>query len=253
LTNVVDIEISNHQACAVDTFGGVWCWGTRFDDVRIAVPTRVQGLESTLQVSVGDYVTCALQNSGTVACWGGQGVFGVLGDGLLENSLAPVWVVGLTDADSIWSNDWRACATRATGAAVCWGSQYLGNDSVATAPTPVDVIDGTTDQPADDVWQIGGGYGYGCAVRFDDNLYCWGAAQAGSLGLTPDPTTETWTPTLPVAGLPPIDAIAAGPEHICALTLESTVYCWGRNADGQVGNGTIVDQLTPTFVYDPFA
>jgi hypothetical protein len=71
ISNVVDLEISTRQACALDVSGDVWCWGTRFDDVMIDVPTRVQGLGVTTQISVGDWVTCALQQEGTIACWGG--------------------------------------------------------------------------------------------------------------------------------------------------------------------------------------
>ncbi|MFN5933617.1 MAG: RCC1 domain-containing protein, partial [Roseiflexaceae bacterium] len=34
-------------------------------------------------------------------------------------------------------------------------------------------------------------------------------------------------------------AITSGSEHSCALTSMGTAYCWGRNYEGQVGNGTV--------------
>src|SRR5262249_25699435 len=52
-----------------------------------------------------------------------------------------------------------------------------------------------------------------------------------------------------VRGLPPIDDIALGQGHACALARDSTVWCWGLNYLGQLGDGTTIDRSVPAQVH----
>ena len=88
---------------------------------------------------------------------------------------------------------------------------------------------------------------FGCGVTTAGSAYCWGFNGGGGLG---DGTT-TFRMT-PVAVLMPpgvtFSAISAGNGHTCALTPAGAAYCWGFNANGQLGDGTVVDKLTPVRV-----
>lgn len=101
--------------------------------------------------------------------------------------------------------------------------------------------------------QIDAGTGHACALLGDGTMYCWGTNGGGQLG--DGTTTPHPAPTL-VPGLTNITQILTA-THItnvqlngntCARTNDGKLYCWGRNANGQVGDGTAVDVLAPKVI-----
>jgi len=77
---------------------------------------------------------------------------------------------------------------------------------------------------------------FGCAVRSNGTVSCWGQNDSGQMGNSISSNPQL-TP-LPVDGLTGIDSIAAGAAHACALQSDFAVRCWGNNSNGQLGNGT---------------
>ncbi|MEA2828311.1 MAG: hypothetical protein QOG43_2750, partial [Actinomycetota bacterium] len=75
-------------------------------------------------------------------------------------------------------------------------------------------------------------------------VYSWGLGHVGQLGRSP---TQPRVP-LPVGGLSGVTAISAGVFHSLALKSDGTVWAWGYNAYGQVGDGTTVDRPAPVQV-----
>jgi hypothetical protein len=87
------------------------------------------------------------------------------------------------------------------------------------------------------------GYGHACALLDGNEVLCWGHNYSGQLG---DGTT-TWSGSpVSVNGLPNnVTALSAGYAHTCALTGEGAVWCGGGNSDGQLGDGTETQRLSP--------
>ena len=93
---------------------------------------------------------------------------------------------------------------------------------------------------------ITSGRAHTCAILDDGSVACWGQNQRGQLG--DGTTTGTLTPTQTSslgAGRTAV-WIAAGNEHTCALLDDGTVVCWGANSNGELGDGSNSDRLTPT-------
>ena len=86
-----------------------------------------------------------------------------------------------------------------------------------------------------------------CALRADHRVLCWGSNEAGQLG--DGTTTQRLTPVEVAApeGHDPLEAatIGVGDWHACATDLEGTLWCWGANFLGQLGNGVVSDDLVP--------
>jgi alpha-tubulin suppressor-like RCC1 family protein len=90
---------------------------------------------------------------------------------------------------------------------------------------------------------LSGGADHNCGVTGENLAYCWGFNLNGQLG---DGTTITRTSPVAVAGGVSFVSVSAGAlAHSCALTGEGVAYCWGNNTEGELGNGTTDDQLTP--------
>ena len=93
---------------------------------------------------------------------------------------------------------------------------------------------------------IGAGGGHSCAVTADGALKCWGNNESGQLG---DATTSDRASPTAVSGLASgVRAVSAGLSHTCALATNGGVKCWGRNGQGQLGDGTTTSQTQPVDV-----
>ena len=239
------------HTCALTTGGAVKCWGGNWDGqlgngttTGSSTPVQVSGLTSgVVAITSGLFHTCALTSGGAAKCWGFNGT-GQLGTGTTSGSKTPVQVTGLTTGvTAITAGVMHTCAIAAGGAAKCWGFNsggQLGNGTTTTSPTPLQVTGLATGVTAinADTWNT-------CAVA-SGAAKCWGYNAGGQLG---NGTTADSATPVQVSGLTTgVAAISAGLFHACALTVAGVAKCWGANADGQLGNGTTTDSLTPVSV-----
>lgn len=257
------ITAGGAHTCALTTAGGVKCWGANDSgqlgdgtETNATTPVDVLGLTNgIIAVEAGGHHTCALSGSGVVKCWG-DNEDGQLGDGTTVDKNTPVDVMGLTrGARVIAAGGYHTCAVTAAGGALCWGDNsqgQLGNGAEADKTAPSQVIGLSRDISA-----ISAGSGlvgesesfvsaHTCAVNTAGGVLCWGNNDDGELG-----AGGAIDQNIPVeaAGLTAgIGAIAAGGLHTCALTTAGAVKCWGDNSQGQLGNGTTIDSLTPVDV-----
>jgi alpha-tubulin suppressor-like RCC1 family protein len=83
---------------------------------------------------------------------------------------------------------------------------------------------------------VAGGY-HTCSRKANGSVWCWGSNGNGEVG---DGTTDTPRPSpLQVTALgTSAEEIAVGKYHTCARKVDGSVWCWGRNDFGQVGDGT---------------
>src|SRR5580765_1809917 len=190
-------------------------------------------------LSAGGEYTCVRLPDGTVRCTG-RNQWGQLANGTTNNSSVLVGVSDLAGATRVAAGDEFACALLGDGTAKCWGlgesGQHGDGTFAAFALVPVAVTGITS------AVDITSGYGHACALLGDGTIRCWGLNANGQLG---DSSTQPRS-AVPVAvsGINSAVAITAGADHACALLQDSTLRCWGKNGQGQLGDGTLTSSST---------
>ena len=155
---------------------------------------------------------------------------------LLKNGAA-----GCGTASVVAAGGDHTCAI-VDGAVRCWGDNQQGQlgavGSLASSNLPVQV-EGLTSGAT----SIAAGRSHTCAI-VSGRVYCWGANDSGQLGIPASVPSGKPVQVSGIAGLTSTSVLAAGAAFTC-VTASATVYCWGANDLGQLGDRTTVSRSTP--------
>lgn len=264
------------ESGAIECAGENVDWAIVPDDTRPILTTFARVADSSGgappfdRLGLGANHLCALEG-GEVRCWGG-GNFGQTAGPSGRTAPFPEPVVALTGVLDLAVGLDLSCVRTATEV-ICWGTDRYGllgdteeypstptTDPMRSRPEPIELTGPTRDLDA--------GFYHACAVTLDGDVWCWGANDHGNLGVAPtgETCTATVIPGTPIAcsttpvratevgtaaGLPVTD-VTVGAQHTCALGHEGAVYCWGANAEGQLGSGVLggADAIEPVRVLD---
>ncbi len=137
--------------------------------------------------------------------------------------------------------------TRVHGSVLTWGdNQYgqLGNGTVTRSLLAGPIVP-AAGQALNNIVQVAGGGRYSLALTSNGSVYAWGDDTYGQLGdgkqTFSSQVNENSIPGVVQTQSGPLTnvvAIAAGQDHALALTADGSVYSWGRNQYGQLGNGS---------------
>jgi alpha-tubulin suppressor-like RCC1 family protein/Tol biopolymer transport system component/subtilisin family serine protease len=240
---------------ALKSDGTLWAWGMNsfgqlgdgFNYASVNVPVRVVNLSDVSAADAGSEHALALKRDGTVWAWGNNS-YGQGGGYDLSgsNRTRPAPVAGLSGAfKAIAAGSTHSLALRSDGTVWAWGSNVtgqLGNGSTDSNAVydPLQVA-GLTNVTA-----IAASSMFSLAVKSDGTVWAWGANSSGVVG-KPYDTYSVATP-VQVAGLNDILTVSAGERHALALKRDGTVWAWGDNFEGKLGNGNNGSGTTPTQV-----
>ncbi|MDQ1295004.1 MAG: hypothetical protein QG608_2889 [Actinomycetota bacterium] len=234
--------------------GTLWCWGSNTDGglgngtrIHRYVPGLVGDRRDWVQVAAGARHVCGRTADGTVWCWG-DNRYGQVADGSTIDRYRPTPVPGGRTWRGVWSGPFLTCGTQVDGHVHCWGEDEYGQLSLGDSkvmPSPHRLPGGGWAELSS------GGY-HTCALRRDTTVWCWGENSYGQLG---DGLSSS-TSSAPVrVGVPDAEVrdtfrtLSAGAMYTCAIRSNGTLWCWGQNWDGQLGNGSgFSSQPTPTQV-----
>lgn len=236
-------------------------------------PNRIPNNYSATKLSTGgsrSRTMCVITTEKRAYCWG-QARFGQLGVGPIasDNYSLATRVKGLEDVIDIsqdgywWTKDpdyvTHTCAIANAGRVYCWGGAGLGQSGSPGSGTPRKHL-----QPAEvhglpgTALQVEVGISHSCALMNNGGkreVYCWGNNEMGQLGANKEynnpPSGIRWTygPIKVEEGLPAGERIvrmSAGANRGCAIMTNKRSYCWGLNDNGQIGDGTNINRISPT-------
>ena len=249
------------NTCAIRDNSDVYCWGrngngqigngqigsTKWKDV----PTQTNSLgDDAISVTIGEQHTCALLENGIVKCWGrnNNGQVGVSGGDQKSPQTVPLGS-GRT-ATSVYAGYHHTCAILDDQSVKCWGRNTdgelgVGSKTNQNSPTTINSLGSGRHAIS-----LALGQGFTCALLDDGSIKCWGSDDDGRRGdgggsggsvTTSPPSTTISLPAGRTA-----TQISAGEAHACALLDDGSVVCWGRNTEGELGDGTTTQRNSPT-------
>lgn len=214
-------------------------------------------IDSEHRVSVGESHSLALDANGNVWAWGSN-YAGQLGNRTTEPSTRPTQVLLRNGATAVSAGSDMSLALRADGTVWSWGKNTLiYSDGASDAnilpvlcapgyPLTSNVTAPIQIAGLDQVIQISAGSLYAMALRSDGTVWSWGSNSNGQLG-TGATADHVCLPTQ-ITGLSGVKAIAAGGGYALALKTDGTVWGWGINSAGVLGNGTLISSNVPVQV-----
>ncbi|XTZ14993.1 Ig-like domain repeat protein [Micromonospora echinospora] len=258
-TRITAVAAARRHSLGLTSTGTVLAWGTNIfgqlgngttTDSNVPVPVALPAGTRITAIAVGLDHSLAVTSTGTALAWGAN-FWGQLGNGTTTDSTVPV-PVDLPAGTRITAIDGginHSLALTSTGTMLAWGNNtfgQLGNgtNTDSSRPVPVDLRTRIT---AVDV-----GTNHNLALTANGFVFAWGDNYWGQLG------NGTYFPSnVPVEvflfDTGPLTAIAidAGVYHSLVLTSTGTMYAWGYNGSGQLGNGTNTDSSRPVPVALP--
>jgi alpha-tubulin suppressor-like RCC1 family protein len=259
------VSAGNFFTCGVSSMA--YCWGDNTygqlgngSTTNSSTPVAVAGGLGLSQISVGDFTVCGLVSGGIAYCWG-DNTYGQLGNGSTTNSSTPVAVAGGLTFSQV-SAGASSCGITTAGTTFCWGSNASGQlgigtttgpqqcstsvGSVSCSTTPVAVAGGLIFQ----LVSAGGDHTCANLATGTAPVYCWGDNTYGQLG---DGTTTSRSTPVAVTGAFVQYPVSAGYLFTCSVSYamggtRPVTYCWGNNSEGELGDSTTTNYLSPVVV-----
>lgn len=239
------IAAGNQQVIALRGDGTVWRWGLDHFGSESLFAVQVPGLADITRITMWSNFGLALRTDGTVWAWGSNWA-GQLGDGTLTNQAVPVQVAGLSGIVSIAAGGAHSMALGSDGTVWTWGWNSNGQLGDGTrnnngAPHRVPGLSGIT--------QISAGSLTSFALKADATLAAWGANSGAVLGVLGVGNSQSPYQLSPAAvqGVDAVAAVSAGDGYALALRQDGTVWAWGDNHSGRIGDGQVNSVYTAPF------
>ena len=257
-TDWLQVAAGGFHSVGIRANGTAWAWGDGAqgklgtnNDNDATGPTAVVGGFTWIQISSGLH-TGAIRSDGTAWCWGYNNS-GQLGNDSIVTRSSPVSVVGgFTDWTQISAATYRHTAgLRADGSIWCWGRNtegQLGDDTKVSSRSPVSVVGGFA-------WtQVSAGFTHNIAIQANGTAWGWGGGVFGAIGQgSYGSASQRSSPMSVVGDFSDWAQVSAGRNHSLGVRANGSLWAWGRNNSGQLGNNnSSINRSSPISVIGGF-
>jgi alpha-tubulin suppressor-like RCC1 family protein len=247
-SGVTQVSGGGSHCLALKSDGTVWAWGwNNFGQLGIGnttdsnVPVQVSSLSSVSKIYAGSNHNMALKSDGSVWTWGSNGS-GQLGNNTTNNSNTPIQVTGISNVSKIAAGRYHCLALKNDGTLWVWGSNVygqLGNGTNTQSKIPIQIS-------LSNVVEIAAGEEQSLALKSDGTVWAWGYNNVGQLGNGNNTNSNVPVQVTSLSGITDISTLIG--DHCVALKNDGTVWTWGYNFYGQLGNNTNTSSNVPVQV-----
>jgi alpha-tubulin suppressor-like RCC1 family protein len=247
LTDVVAVAAGYEFSLALLANGDVYGWGRNAsgelaDGGATPAPiTPILIMSGVKAIAAGRHHSVFVKLDGTVWASGENG--GRLGDGTTTLRKTPVQMIGVAGAVAVAAGSQNSYVLLDDGTVRGVGLAPVG-DGVGGVRTTAVTVAGLSN-----VIQVAAGDGHALALKADGSVWAWGDSNEGQIGTGPISGNVNAPVQVPVPS--PIVAIAAGPGHSAAVTIDGVVYTWGTNYWGESGDGGNRNRSFPVSLSEP--
>jgi len=171
----------------------------------------------------------------------GSGAYGRLGTNSVTNQSSPVQTVsGGTNWRSASLGNYHSAAIKTDGSLWSWGAGLrLGDNSTTARSSPVQTVSGGTN------WRsVSLGNNHSAAIKTDGSLWLWGVGNIGQIGNNSTATFQS-SPVQTVSGGTNWRSVSLGINLSAAIKTDGSLWLWGCNTTGQIGNNSAASQSSP--------
>lgn len=235
---IISVVSGNGFSCAL-LGEAAYCWG-RNDVGQLgrgaagpdAGPGPVGGDHHFKLIAASERTACAVDTDNKVFCWGHGRIFGQTAPMPLPEMIHGSFPTTIAAIGVGYSH---GCVLGQTGAAVCFGTNSLGELGNGTIEPATGVLGATAVTGGHAFTQLSVGALHTCGLQAGD-VWCWGTNFTFSFG--PGTTEGTTYPTPRQVTLTfKASRVDAGSAFMCVLDAVSKAWCWGNNLTGQLGRG----------------
>jgi len=248
ISNVKAISVGSYYIVALKDDGTVWVWGYN-QDGRLGdgtksdklFPTRVTGLKNITDVKAYAFHALAIDDRGNVWTWGYNTTS--VGPNSTNDIITPERVP-ISNVKAISAGAFHSLALKDDGTVWAWGNNdhgELGDGTITMSNIPV-MVKGLSDVVAIDAATF-----YSVALKKDGTVWEWGKND-GRLGIGETSDLGAIYPNPQKVFIDHVKAISAGTSHTLALKDDGTLWSWGFNFNGQLGNGKVKGDGTGSLI-----
>ena len=249
MEDVIAVSVGILHTMAIKSDNSLWVWGWNesgqigngtisesFGRVLSGITAPIKIMDDVIGVSAGYQHSAAIKSDGSLWAWGDNS-YGQLGDGAAKsygkNPPNPDPVKIMDDVAHVSAGVWITMAIKTDGSLWAWGGGsegQIGDGAREIRNSPVKIME--------DAAYVSVGGAHVTAIKTDGSLWAWGWNRRGQIGngAVMDAYSSYSSPVKIMDG---VSAVSAGDEHTIAIKTDGSMWAWGKNDYGQIGDGTV--------------